>query len=273
MSDSELVHYACIAHQGHHHDDSPDSTILAEFNSADSSLQDLAYQCLLQTPRHHSVFSHTSVNRTYTFLLNDPFVYFGIFDPNMPKHDQIQFLGRLKEALQYMIKGNKDHKFTPYCFQGELHPIFHKLMSKSLDFDALHLIPNGVSSNNTPPPISGSSQGAKILTLPLLSSSKTTKGYKKKRFCGDGMSDSNEALVDGKVDLVGDNVAKDVKSRDIVCQNGLCLIDGGSVVARQKAKKMWRRHVWIVLVLDMAVCLILFGIWLFVCQGFQCIEG
>lgn len=98
------------------------------------------------------------------------------------------------------------------------------------------------------------------------------KGHKKKRFCGDATG-SKEALADGKVDLLDRDGVGEVKSRDIVCQDGVCLIDDGGVGGRQKAKKIWRRHVWVVLILDLAVCLILFGIWLFVCRGFQCIEG
>lgn len=94
-------------------------------------------------------------------------------------------------------------------------------------------------------------------------------GYKMKRLCGDGraMTESNEALVDGKAGLSD----ADVKSREITCQNGVCYVDGGGG-GKQKAKRIWRRHVWIVLGLDLAVCLILFGIWLFVCHGFECIE-
>ncbi|XP_074281631.1 phytolongin Phyl2.2 [Silene latifolia] len=281
ISDSNHVIYTCIAHQLGI--DSPDSTILAEFNSADSSLTELAQQCLLHTPSHHTIFSQTFRKQTYTFLLDYPFVYFGIFDHNMIKFDQLKLLDRVKETLNHIIKGDCNLKFTSFCLQTELYPIFRKLMSKSLDFDAL-LVVSPKKIGPLPPVSSSSKGGKKMLGLPILSSNKFGKCLKNKRMLSnESVSDSKEALVDGnKVDVL-DNCDEDVgvgevKSREIICQNGVCLIgDGhghghGGNVGKQKAKKIWRRHVWIVLVLDLAVCLILFGIWLFVCRGFQCIE-
>ncbi|XP_027338961.1 phytolongin Phyl2.2 [Abrus precatorius] len=40
---------------------------------------------------------------------------------------------------------------------------------------------------------------------------------------------------------------------------------------RQKAKHVWKKHVWVVLLLDLFVCAVLFVIWLWVCSGFKCI--
>ncbi|KAJ8435197.1 hypothetical protein Cgig2_028383 [Carnegiea gigantea] len=270
MSDLDLVRYACIAHRNR---DSSESTILAEFNSADSSLQDLAYQCLHKAPPHHSIFSHSYRNQTYTFLLDDPFVYFGIFGPKMPKPDQILFLGRLRDALSRLIKLNPNKKFTSHCFQGELHPIFLRTMKKSIDLDPLLLVPNGVHSINPLTSVSGSvspsSKARKIFSVPVLSPANVGKGYKKKRPSGE----REEALVNGKFDVFDvDGVVGEVKSRKVSTQNGLHLSEAGGGGGRQKAKKIWRRHVWIVLALDLAVCLILFGIWLFVCRGLKCIE-
>lgn len=39
---------------------------------------------------------------------------------------------------------------------------------------------------------------------------------------------------------------------------------------RQKAKRIWKKHVWVVLMLDLFVCAVLFVIWLWVCSGFKC---
>ncbi|KAL2921812.1 Phytolongin Phyl2.1 [Bienertia sinuspersici] len=264
FADPDLVRYACIAH----HPSFESSTILAEFNSADSNLQQLAKRCLQVVPPHHKVFSHSYRNQSYTFLLHDRFVYFGIFDSNMVKSDQIRFLSRLKETIDHLIiNGKSNFKFSSYCLQGELHPIFHRLMSKSFDFDTSSLLPNGVHNNNTP--VSNSSKNKKILSVSLLSPTKIGKGFKKKKMSEESMTNSRDALVDGKVD--GSHDDNEVKSREIIHTNDNFFMDSG--VGRHKAKKIWRRHVWIVLVLDLAVCLILFGIWLFVCRGFQCIGG
>lgn len=275
--DPDLVRYSCIAH---HRSFESSSTILAEFNSADSSLQQLAQKCLQFVPPHHSIFSHSYHNQSYTFLFHDGFVYLGIFDSKMVKSDQVRFLGRLKETIDHLIfNGKSNFKFSSYCLQGELHPIFHKLMSKSYDFDA-PLVPNGVHNNNNTSvsvsvSVSNSSKNKKVMSVSLLSGSKIGKGFKKKKYTEESLSNSRDALVvDGKHDLSHDDNydVGEVKSREFAHPDGNFLLEN-SGVGRHKAKKIWRRHVWIVLVLDLAVCLILFGIWLFVCRGFQCIEG
>lgn len=269
ISDPDLVRYACVAH----HRSSESSTILAEFNSADSALQQLAHKCLLYIPPNHSIFSHSYRNQTYTFLLNDGFVYFGIFDSKLKKSDQVCFLGRLKETIDHLFKGKSNHKLSSYCLQGELHPIFHKLLSKNIAFDSSNVVPNDVHNNNKNS--NSVSSKNRILSMSLISSSKIGKGLKKKKL--EERTTSREALVEDKVDLLheGDFDVGEVKNREIIHSNGNYLMDGGGGggVGRHKAKKIWRRHVWIVLMLDLAVCLILFGIWLFVCRGFQCIEG
>ncbi|KAK9665241.1 hypothetical protein RND81_14G099700 [Saponaria officinalis] len=291
ISNPNLVHYTCIAHNTNI--DSGDSTILAEFNSGDSSLNELAQQCLHHTPPHHTNFSQTFKNQTFTFLLDYPFVYFGIFDPNFMKFDQFNLLGKLRDTLNRTIKGNPNQKFTSFCLQGEIHPIFHKLLSKSLDFDTNNS--NNDHNNVSFSTVSGSSKGRKMMGLGMLNCCKNSKGVKKKRMSMSSESVSNnskEALMEGKVNVSDNNVdVGEVKSREIVCENGVCLLNphgnghnnrnnsnninsnGNGYVRRQKAKKKWKQIVWIVLVLDLAICLILFGIWLFVCQGFQCIEG
>ncbi|KAK9672429.1 hypothetical protein RND81_12G100000 [Saponaria officinalis] len=264
ISNPDLVHYTCIARQL-----ATDSTILAEFNLADSFLQKLAQQCLHFTPPHHTIFSQTFSNQTFTFLLDYPFVYFGIFDQKMIKFDQINLLQSLRDTLNHIIKGNPNQKFTSFCLQDEIHPIFQKLLSKSFDFDSFG--DNVANDKNINPSSVSGSKAKKMMALPMLSSNKITKCLKKKRWVS---SDSKEALVDGKSDVLEGNFdVGEVKSREVVCQNGVCFIDGHGNVGKHKAKKIWRRHVWVVLVLDLCVCLILFGIWLFVCKGFQCIDG
>lgn len=274
ISDPDLVRYACVAHH-RSSESSSSTTILAEFNSVDSTLQQLAQQCLELVPPHHSIFSHSYHNQTYTFLVNDEFVYFGIFDSKLRNSDQVRFLGCLKGTIDQLINGKSDYKLSTFCFQGELHPIFHKLMSKSYDFDALPVVPNGVNhSKNTANLVPNKNK--KILSVSFLSASKIGKGFKKSKLYEERTT-SRMPLVEDKVDLLneGNFDGGEGKSREINHPNGNFLMDGGvSIgVGRHKAKKIWRRHVWIVLVLDLAVCLILFGIWLFVCRGFQCIEG
>lgn len=40
---------------------------------------------------------------------------------------------------------------------------------------------------------------------------------------------------------------------------------------QQNGRRLWWRHVKILVAIDVLLCLVLFGIWLAVCRGFQCI--
>ena len=108
-------------------------------------------------------------------------------------------------------------------------------------------------------------------TVPLLG--KPSEGLllkkKKKRVVeavnGDGR-DSGGAL-ENKVDVCAEAV--NGGGRDF----SLAVVAKGGAVNdhhRQKAKHIWKKHVWVVLLLDLFVCAVLFVIWLWVCSGFKC---
>ncbi|GAB2265064.1 Pentafunctional AROM polypeptide [Dionaea muscipula] len=272
--DPPYVRYACIAHK---------TTIIYEFNSVDSSLQTLAHQCLHQAPQNHSIFSHTTRNRSFTFLIDDPFIFFAITDHNLDNQDRIRFLNRLKEALDNLTatgdnNNNKSRNadgasFSSYCFQGELHPVVHRLISKRFDLDDSNKEKSRSSYGSRPSSVSGSSKGGssrRVLSAPVLVN--LGEGLKKKRkLFGELGGGENKELFDFPNGGGGGQI---VSREVVVCHKagagGLSLAgDGG----RQRAKRIWEKHVWVVLLLDLAVCLVLFGIWLWICQGFQCIRG
>lgn len=40
---------------------------------------------------------------------------------------------------------------------------------------------------------------------------------------------------------------------------------------KRKVRRTWRMCFGLILLIDLLVCLLLFGVWLFVCQGFECL--
>ncbi|KAI3731383.1 hypothetical protein L1987_62571 [Smallanthus sonchifolius] len=122
------IFYACIA---------KDTTILAEFNSKDEHLSDLAKKCIEKTPAFHSVFSHTVHGKTYMFFIHDPFVYFGIFDESLEKHNCLLFLKSVKDEFTSMV-GKMSPRFSSHCFQGEFSSVFHRLVASSSELDAVN---------------------------------------------------------------------------------------------------------------------------------------
>lgn len=258
ISNPNLIYYACIA---------KNTTILAQF-SKESDLKDLAQQCIEKAPPHHSMFSHTVRERTYTFLLEDPFVYFAIFSQDLDHSEGIWFLNRLKSGFQESIKGGSTKgfdNFSSLCFQAEFDVIVREIMALNLklDLDLVDSLP--IVLNGSRNPSLDSSKGKKLVLTPLLG--KPSKGLKKKkRLSGEGNGDFGKDLsMENKLDVCED------MSRDfsMSAQKNVTLHIGD----RQKAKQVWRKHVWVVLLLDLFVCAILFGIWLWVCGGFKCIDS
>lgn len=264
--DSSSVVYACI---------SKGTTILAEFTTGDPDLDALALKCLENAPQFHSVFSYNARRRAYRFLMDDAFVYFGIFDENLEKSRCLWLLNRIKEAFEGFLEKEEIKSFgslASYCFQGDLNPILRDLLA-----------PGSMLSLNLPKPAlresrntsMESSRGHKIVSVPLLGN--PVKGLKKKKRRSaeeDNNLESNNAVAASSA-LGGCVLTREYsvffeKSGALGGGSG-----GGLFVAdgREKAKQKWRRHVWVALGVDLIVCCVLFGIWLGICRGFKCMNG
>ncbi|KAL5567756.1 hypothetical protein UlMin_024331 [Ulmus minor] len=257
ISNPDLIYYTCISRK---------TTILAQF-AKESDLEELVRKCIEKVPPFHSMFSHTVRKRTYTFLINDPFVYFSIFDEKLRQSEGLWFLNRIKSGFEEMIKGGLKKSFdlsTSCSFQAEFDSILREIMVRDVDLvNSPPSLSNGSLSSSL-----DASKGKKLVFTPLLGG-KANKGLKKKkRSSGDGNGDFGKD-VENKVDVFDE--ANGVSSRDFSSpmQKNVSHYVGD----QHKAKQVWRKHVWVVLLLDLFVCSILFGIWLWVCRGFKCIDS
>ncbi|KAF3500949.1 hypothetical protein F2Q69_00043459 [Brassica cretica] len=140
-----------------------------------------------------------------------------------------------------------------------MDPVFAEIVGGvdvdlELDMDLVGS-PRSVARDSRNPSID-SSKGRRASLMPLLG--KQLKALKKK----------NKRLHtedSGDVGMIKETSEKKVD----LCGNG----NGGVSHHRQKAKQMWKKHVWFVLIFDFCICALLFGIWLWVCEGFQCVNG
>ncbi|KAG8663161.1 phytolongin Phyl2.2 [Manihot esculenta] len=277
ISNPDLIFYACIA---------KGPTILSEFSSSkEPGIEDIAKQCIEKTPPHHSMFSHTIRKKTYTFLIHEPFAYFVIFDEDLEKSESMWFLDRVKIAFEELIASNpiKDFdKLTSLCFQGQFYPIFREILSLDVDLmDSLLEEPKDVRN-----PSIDSTRGKKSVVRPLLSKPTKMVMKKKKKPLGcagaggggeangdrHNLKDGGGAMMDSKVNHAYEN-GNIVGSREFSVS--MSHKNGGYYLAdnKQKVKQIWRKHVWVILILDLVICAVLFGIWLWVCRGFKCIDG
>ncbi|KAG7605877.1 Phytolongin Phyl2.2 [Arabidopsis thaliana] len=271
ISNPTLLSYTCIA---------KGTVVLAEFVSRqEPGIEAIALRCIENTPPHHSMFSHTVHKKTYTFAIDDDsFVYFSISDESMEKPESFWVLNRLRSAIEDLIKdGGSDVETlinpVSHCLQLKLDPVFAEIVGvvdlELLDMDLVGS-PRSVARESRNPSID-SSKGRRAALMPLLG--KPLKALKKKKRLhneakgGDSCEvGSIQEISEKNVDLCG-NGNNGVLRKEL--RNGL-LSDHHH---RQKAKQIWKKHVWVVLMFDFCICAVLFGIWLWICEGFQCIQG
>ncbi|XP_028806648.1 phytolongin Phyl2.2-like [Neltuma alba] len=259
ISNPNFIYYACIARG---------NTVLAQYRSKEPKIEELAAECLAKTPLHHSIFSHTVKKRTYTFVIHEPFVYFAIFDEELLKSEGFWFLNRIKSVLDEVLNGGLimgSEDFTPLCFQSQFDPFFRKTLALDLnsDSDLDSLDPQRGEDSDSRNSGMDSVQGKRSAMAPLLA----MPGLKKKKRVNTEANDMDvkNGATENKVDLCDclDGFARDFPFPG---PNKSVIND------RQKAKQIWKKHVWVVLMLDVFVCAVLFVIWLWVCRGFKCMD-
>lgn len=251
ISDSNQIAYVCVCRG---------TTVLADFSSGGADLETLAQQCLEITPRFHCSYSHTLRERMYCFLMDDRFVYFTIVEERLGKMQAYRFLERVKTSFLSFLKSTPVEdldRLNSRCFQEEFSPVFRFLMRLSGDCDRTG---NADSKSGKNAPIT-----------PNLSFGRLNELEWKTRGVPNGEEIGNFPVAD---DLVVDSDA--IRERSLSLsprKNGFaCGIEeeGGK---RLQARRNWQKKVWIVLLVDLVVCCILFAVWLNICKGFSCFKS
>ncbi|KAL2249072.1 phytolongin Phyl2.2 [Sesamum indicum] len=255
IMDPDLIHYACIA---------KGTTVLAEFNSKDAALGEIAAKCLEVTPPFHATFTHTVRSRTYTFLIEDPFVFFAIFDEKMESAERLAFLKSVRDAFAGVAKSTKNLKsLNSHCFQGEFNPVFRQLLG--LGLDRLEYLESPTGQRLGPSGI--------LHSDPVMGTSKPN--------CEKGLTKMKNRLL-GELNIGRRNGEKkeddDDGGKGIGLSREFSLLRhkngySAELSSQQKAKKVWKKQVWVILSLDLIICVILFAVWLWVCSGFKCMDS
>ncbi|XP_022865745.1 phytolongin Phyl2.2-like [Olea europaea var. sylvestris] len=248
ISAPDLVHYVCIARG---------TTVLAEFNSKDEKLGSIAGKCLEKTPSFHSIFTHTVRSQTYTFLIDDPLIYFAIFDEKLEKCEGLGFLKSAKQTFDKFFQGDLGKKrldrVSAHCFQGEFNPVFHRLLGPGPESEPA--VPICERFDQSDSLYSGSGH----LGGPNGDSSMNLKKKKKNRMFVNFKIGSGDMKgrggIEKKVDVGAEDDDRDgiLLSREfsaVMHKNEMysCQLMGNH--NHQKAKKVWKKQAWIVLSLD-----------------------
>ncbi|CAM8933643.1 unnamed protein product [Rhodiola kirilowii] len=250
-SDRELVLYVCVA-EG--------TTIVADFvRNDDSDLETLAARCLQLTPANHALYSHTVDGRSYVFLIGDRFVVFGIFDEGLEKGKRLGFLVKVRDGFDEIL-GRKEAVLVDNLgyrsFQGEMGEVLQRLLDGL--FETIGLV-NGLVRIAA---LVSNERAKNVAPLQL------GNGLMKKKKRGASSELNGESRGTNHLDDDDDELSRETLG--FVNKHGNGSTGGGR---QRAARSSWRKRAWIVLLIDVVICLVLFGVWLYICRGFKCLNA
>ncbi|VVB11783.1 unnamed protein product [Arabis nemorensis] len=244
------VHYCCV---------SRDNQILYAYNGGDQQNDSLAALCLEKTPPLHKWYFETISKRTFVYLMEDGFVYFAIVDDVLKKSSVLEFLEHLKDEFKKANR-KKNSRGGTISFSNVQDQLVRKLIA-SLEHVAETSVP---LSSPTIDVVEQSDVGTSTKAPLLGRSNKQEKKKGKDHVIVNTLRDI-EIEERKSTDRVNVSECSNVSSAEAtyVPRQGR---SGGS----HSIERKWRRQVKIVLAIDAAICLTLFGVWLAICQGIEC---
>ncbi|OAY75838.1 putative VAMP-like protein [Ananas comosus] len=211
--------------------------IIFSYNTKDRELETLAALCLENSPQFHKWYFHTVSTRTFGYLMSDGCTYFAIVDPTLGKSALLQFLKQIREEFRNSRASGAFDSLTP---------IIRRLIASMDNMPRSAIL---AEENFHGVGISDASPSSMAPLLPK----------------GDGIGDSE---IDEDHTHSGLKISMPIEE---VGALSLERTSSSSTRARRQysGRSLWWRHVRIVVLADVALCLVLFGIWLGVCRGFR----
>ncbi|KAI3996649.1 hypothetical protein MKX01_009481 [Papaver californicum] len=281
MSSVQKSLYYCCVSKG--------NRILYSYTCGDNEIETLAAMCLERSPPYHVWYSQTIRKRTFGYLMEDEHIYFTIVDEGLGNSGVLQFLEHIKDEFKKIIRDAKNglkgsmSGLNNVCLQEQMVPVIRSLISslEQVSQSRHNWIGEIPSSHPGPSPspegnLNNQAEGATSTKMPLLGKPNKHDRKKMKDRIVEvaGGSDEHRRSTDRGVKI-------DVGSIEANSQ-GLAMstmaVQKGSSSARIKtsrehARRVWWRQVRIIIAVDILVCLVLFGIWLGICNGFHCISS
>lgn len=261
--------------------------ILYKYNGGEPEIENLGALCLERSPPHHKWYFQTMGKRIFGFLMDEVYQYFVILNESLGKEEALKFLEQLRDEFRKVAKKGLNRSMSnlnSLCLQEQLVPVIRHLVTSLEKVSRTSTEwPIKVSSSSEQINLSdcnsnsvGPSDGSGSTRAPLLG--KHTKQEKKKT------KDHVISMKDIELEehrKSGERGNK-VDSGPLDSANGRTSApsislqkESGSLRTRsssQNIRKKWCRQVRIILLIDFAVCLVLFAIWLFICNGLECVR-
>ncbi|XP_062195991.1 phytolongin Phyl1.1-like [Phragmites australis] len=224
------------------------------YNSKDGDPQmdATAALCLENAPSYHRHYIHTIGSRSFGYLMADGHTFFAIIDPSVGNAGVLQFLERVREVFRNANRNG---------FHTSLVPAVQRLVA------SLEKMPRAAFVLEESAERGGSSESSSCTSskVPLLGKSGSRKEKKSKdKAVSVGCDDEHHGTRGMRIDMPTEEVS------------GMSLERSSSqsrLRRQQPSRLLWMRHVKIIVVVDVIICLVLFAAWLAICKGFQCVSG
>lgn len=230
--------------------------LLYAYNGGDHEIENLAALCLEKVPPFHKWYFQTMAKKTFGFLMEgEGYVYFAIVDEGLGNAKVLRFLEQLKDEFRRVAKRGSCwtmSNLNSLCLQGELVPVISPCNNATGEIEG------------------GASTNALLLGKPSRQEKKKMKDHVIAMRDAE-LEEHRKSTEQVKVDS-GDLDMNDQGTTvsPIMSQKELCLVR--SITSSQNFQKKWCRHVRVVLAIDALVCLVLFVIWLIICEGTKCLH-
>ncbi|GMH31404.1 hypothetical protein Nepgr_033247 [Nepenthes gracilis] len=265
------VFFCCVAKRGR---------ILSAYSRGDHEIDNLAALCVERSPPYHRRYFQTVGKRTFGFLMEDGYVYFAIVDDSLGNAGLLRFLEHVRKDFKNVtrkgLKGSISN-LNSICLQEQLLLVIRQLITSLENVSPAD--GDWAASNHGPPnedlrrsmSYSNADKEATTSSKALLLG-KSSKQDKKMKNHVIAMKDaeSEEHWKSTDRGLWNDS---DSNNHGVPISSPSLQREMGSMRMRttsQSTRKKWCRQIRIVLAIDAVICIILFVIWLVICQGFKC---
>lgn len=252
------VYYCCVAKR---------NRVIYVYSREDQQLESMAAMSLERAPPLHIWYTETVGRLTFGFLSENEYTYFAIVDKNLHNAKLLRFLEHMREEFKKASTKKLRNSFSfsnKSLLHEELVPAIKRLIASLENISHIEEQDGNAMANGASDPCT--STKAPLLGKPSRHEKKKTK----ERSCEGRGANAIEENGNIKIDIDNNEASNQGGVSSMSLQKSL---SSGRVRGQQVARRVWWRHVWIVLTIDVLVCLILFGIWLGVCQGFKCLTS
>ncbi|KAK6940374.1 hypothetical protein RJ641_029905 [Dillenia turbinata] len=262
--------------------------ILYAHSGGDREIENLAALCLEGIPPFHKWYFHTMGKRTFGFLMDDGYVYFAIMDKTFGNQGVLNFLEHMRDEFRKLskkgLRGNMS-SLNSICIQEQLLPVIHRMIT------SLEQVSRSDSSWSGDDPLNNNQRSLSALPNTNVNGQTEIFASTKAPLLGKYGKQEKKRMKDHVVSVRENDVEEHSKSMDRGKADSATIdlgSQGGAASpmslqkdfssrrmirsSSQSVRRNWHRQVKIVLAIDLLVCVTLFGIWLIVCHGFECIR-